>query len=78
MAEPAGKCWCGCGSTPSGGGFFVPGDDSKALHAALEILYGRHDTTARFLEDCGFHPGGPGSKELWAKVVERDARRRPR
>ena len=76
MAEPTGECWCGCGGSPEVG-FFMPGHDAKALHAAQEILYGRDDPTAHGLEAHGFHPGGKKSKELRAKIVERE-RRRPK
>ena len=75
MAEPTGKCWCGCGS-PRNAGFFFSGDDSKALHAAMEILYGRRDRTARFLEAHEFHPGGQRSKELRDMLDEREQRKK--
>ena len=73
MAKPTGKCWCGCDSSPVR--FFKPGHDAKATYAALEILCGRPVTTAQFLEAHDFHPDGQRSKELRAKIVEREQRK---
>ena len=48
MAEPTGERWCGCGVQTSRGSFFASdgGHDARALHAALGLVYGAHDTTA--------------------------------
>ena len=74
MAERTGKCWCGCGGPCKG--FFVPGHDPRALHAALELLgYGEKGATATVLEANDFQPGGARSDELREAAARR--KRRP-
>ena len=73
MAEPTGECWCGCGARTSRGSFFASdgGHDARALHAALGLVYGAHDTTAQLLEEHDFQPGGQRADELRRAIQKR-------
>ena len=49
------RCWCGCGSEPKGGSFFLPGHDRAAEAAVVTLVYG---SIPKFLAEHGFGPGG--------------------
>ena len=62
VLEPGGQCWCGCGSEPKGGSFFLPGHDRAAEAAVVTLLYG---SIPKFLAAHGFGPDGRSAiKEL--------------
>jgi len=61
--RPTGLCMCGCGQVTGPRKFFVSSHDSRAVWAALKD-YGDRDTTAVFISQHGYAPGGPNALRL--------------
>ena len=66
--QPTGACFCGCGWPTNLGKSWVPGHDSDARQAVIDIHYG---DTVDLLHAHGY---GPGGKDL----LYRDADGKPR
>ncbi len=62
--RPTGFCMCGCGDVTKPSKFFVASHDSRAVWAALKDIYGNRDTSAVFISEHGYAPGGPRAERL--------------
>lgn len=70
--SPAKTCWCGCGSEPKGGAFFLPGHERAAEGAVVTLVYG---SVPKFLAEHGFGPDARSAIKELAEKRRNDALR---
>jgi len=69
--RPGAKCWCGCGSEPKEGAFFLPGHDRAAEAAVVTLVYGG---IPQFLAAHGFGPDGRSAIKDLAELRRSESR----
>ncbi len=68
---PGTKCWCGCGSEPKEGAFFMPGHERAAEGAVVQLVYGG---VPQFLAAHGFGPEARSAIKELAELRRNEVR----